>query len=51
MLFSTEIPHMKVIRTRSFLPRDNKNPLKDNVCILCNVNENKLSDYLNYRLA
>lgn len=51
MLFSTEIPHMKVIRTRSFLPRDNKNPLKDNVCILCNINENKLSDYLNYKLA
>ena len=51
MLFSTDIPHLKVMRTRSFLPRDPKNPLKDNVCILCNINENRLSEYLNYKLA
>lgn len=51
MLFSTEIPHLRLMRTRSFLPRDSKNPLKDNVAILCNINENKLSDYMNYKLA
>ena len=51
MLFSTAVPHLKVLRTRSFFPRDPKNPLKDNVAILCNINEQKLPDYLNYKLA
>lgn len=50
MLFSTEIPHLKVIKTRSFLPRDAKNPLKGNIAFLCNITEAKLPEYFNHRL-
>lgn len=50
-MFSTDVPHLRIIKNRTFLPKDVKSPLKNNVAFLCNVNENKLTTYFNYRIA
>ena len=50
-MFSTDVPHLRIIKNRTFLPKDVKSPLKNNVTFLCNVNENKLTTYFNYRIA
>ena len=50
-MFVTDVPHLRLMRTRTLLPKDPKQPLKGNLAILCNINEKHLTQYFNYRLA